>query len=576
MNLQTLDLEHVYIADDPGARRIGAGAEADRLFAASVKRLGVLQSIVVRREADNRYVVRAGRRRVRAARLAGHTTIPAVVLDDNLGNDAPDLAIDAAENMARAPLAPLDQWRAVGALIDQTGCTVAQAADTLGLSELQARRMERFARLHPRLIEAMEEHGVPYERDLVVIARAPLDKQERAARARGRITKRGVEWGEIAYALNEQRIPQSRAIFDLTKSKVAFVYDPFAEPGSPGEWTTTDLKGFVREQEAALKALVGRAVENGERLFITEVDPYGRWKLPGGWQQSHEDPKRPILAHEHPHAARFVTVNTRSGPRYGEVEYTVAVDAVAMRREEQEKLRAERKRARELADAAPEEHDDEDAGGEAPTQERGPYTKKGLALIARARTEALRAKLRERELPDGNFACGWTLLALAADNVEVKGGERDELASTSTHIDDLVRQVLDGDTPPEKYPALLCEALARILSFGSPENFHGSGDAAEWIAHRLRAESALPRFDTEEFLACVSKDELTRLAEANNIKPGKTAKATRALLVGNMPQYHPASALFAGAPPPAEYVEQEIPSEWQDPGDEPEDDEAAD
>lgn len=90
MNLQTLDLEHVYIADDPGARRIGAGAEADRLFAASVKRLGVLQSIVVRREADNRYVVRAGRRRVRAARLAGHTTIPAVVLDDNLGNDAPD------------------------------------------------------------------------------------------------------------------------------------------------------------------------------------------------------------------------------------------------------------------------------------------------------------------------------------------------------------------------------------------------------------------------------------------------------------------------------------------------------
>lgn len=572
MNLQTLDLEHVYIADDPGARRIGAGAEADRLFAASIKRLGVLQSIVVRREADDRYVVRAGRRRVRAARAAGHTTIPAVVLDDNLGNDAPDLAIDAAENMARAPLAPLDQWRAVGALIDQTGCTLAQAADTLGLSELQARRMERFARLHPRLIEAMEEHGVPDERDLVVIARAPIDKQEKAAKARGRITKRGVEWVEIVYALNEQRIPQSRAIFDLTKSKVAFVYDPFAEPGSPGEWTTTDLKGFVREQEAALKVLVGRAVENGERLFITEVDAYGRWKLPGGWQHSHEDPKKPILTHEHPHAARFVTVNTRSGtPRYGEVEYTVAVDAVAMRREEQEKLRAERKRARELADAAPEEHDDEDEG-EAPAQERGPYTKRGLALIARARTEALRKALRGNDAPGGDFVCLWALLALAADNVEVKGGERDELSSMSTHIDDLVRAALDLNWETAGsggYARLLAEALARILSFGSPENPHGSGDAAEWIAHRLRADRELPRFDTEEFLATVSKDELTRLAEANSIKPGKTAKATRALLVGQMPQYFPASALFAGAPPPTEYVE-------QDPGDEPEEDEAAD
>lgn len=547
MQLQTLALEHVHIADDPGARRIGAGAEADRLFALSVQRLGVLQSIVVRREADDRYVVRAGRRRVRAAKLAGHTTIPARVLDEH----EDDPAIDAAENMARAPLAALDQWRAVGALIDQTGCSVSQAAETLALTERQAQRMERFARLHPSLIEAMEKHGLPDERDLRVIARAPLDKQAKAAKARGAITKQTVDWNGIAYALTETRIPQSRAIFDVSKGKVAFVHDPFAEPGSEEEWTTTDLRGFVREQERALKALVGRAVENGERLFIGEMDGYGHWKLPGGWKVTFDDPDKPILAHEHPHAARFVLVNTRNPgwPGYGRVEYTVAVDAVALRKAEQDRVRAERKRARELADDGSEAESSE-TGEESEPSDRGPYTKKGLALIAKARTEALRKALRRSDDPGAEFACGWAILALAADNVEVRGGERDELSSMSTHIDDLVCKALSPDTPHTDYPRLLCDAVARILAFGSPEEPHGSGDAAEWIAHRVRADYELPRFDTEEFLACVSKAELARLAEANDILPDKTAKATRALLVGNLPDYRPASALFAGAPPP--------------------------
>lgn len=552
MHLQTLDLEHIHIADDPGARRISAGAEADRLFALSIQRLGVLQSIVVRREADDRYVIRAGRRRVRAAKLAGFKTIPAVVLDEG----ADDPAIDAAENMVRAPLAPLDQWRAVGALIDQTNCTVAQAAETLALTERQATRMERFARIHPSLIEAMEKHGMPDEQELHIIARAPIEKQAKAAKARGAITKSSADWDGIAFALLEQRIPQSRAIFDLTKGKVAFIHDPFAEPGADDEWTTTDIKGFIREQEKALKVLIGRAVENGERLFLGEQNQYGGWKLPGGWQQTSGDPNVPIIAHEHPHAARFVCLDLRNPtyPGYGSVEYCVAVDAVALRREEQDKARAERKRARELAAddgetvAATDDGDEESA-----VAERDPYTKKGLALIAKARTDALRKTLRERTHHDPAFVCGWALLALAADNVTVRGGERDELSAMNTHIDDLVQKVLADDTPPEKYPSLLCEALARILAFGSPEEPCGSGDAAEWIGHRLRAEDALPRFDTEEFLATVSKAEITRLAEANQIKPGKTGKATRALLVDQLPDYRPAAALFAGAPAPEVY-----------------------
>src|SRR3990170_3269753 len=68
-------------------------------LAASIAVHGVLQPIIVRALADGGYQIVAGERRLRAARLAGLETIPAVVRDSDDGTDSLELAL--IENLQR-------------------------------------------------------------------------------------------------------------------------------------------------------------------------------------------------------------------------------------------------------------------------------------------------------------------------------------------------------------------------------------------------------------------------------------------------------------------------------------------
>ena len=99
-------------------------------LAASIKRHGVLQPIVVSRRADG-YELVAGHRRVLAARLAGKTGIPAVVRDDV--SDRLELAL--IENLQRSDLNPLEEARAYRLLMETYGLTQAQLGERVGKSQ---------------------------------------------------------------------------------------------------------------------------------------------------------------------------------------------------------------------------------------------------------------------------------------------------------------------------------------------------------------------------------------------------------------------------------------------------------
>jgi len=98
-------------------------------LAASIRRHGVLQPIVVSREGDA-YELVAGHRRVLAARLAGRTTIPAVVRDDV--EDRLELAL--VENLQRTDLNAIEAARAYKLLMETYDLTQEQVAERLGKS----------------------------------------------------------------------------------------------------------------------------------------------------------------------------------------------------------------------------------------------------------------------------------------------------------------------------------------------------------------------------------------------------------------------------------------------------------
>ena len=102
-------------------------------LAASIATHGVLQPIVVRTNASGGYELIAGERRVRAARLAGLSTVPAVVRDST-SEQLLELAL--VENVQREDLNPIEEAQAYRELIDRFGLTHEEVAQRVGKSRV--------------------------------------------------------------------------------------------------------------------------------------------------------------------------------------------------------------------------------------------------------------------------------------------------------------------------------------------------------------------------------------------------------------------------------------------------------
>ncbi|MBI2773960.1 MAG: ParB/RepB/Spo0J family partition protein [Chloroflexi bacterium] len=118
------------VTPNPQQPRTSFPAEELEQLATSIRRHGVLQPIVVSRKGDGFELV-AGHRRVLAARMAGRTTIPAVIRDDV--TDRLELAL--IENVQRADLNALDEARAYKLLMETYGLTQQQVGERVGRSQ---------------------------------------------------------------------------------------------------------------------------------------------------------------------------------------------------------------------------------------------------------------------------------------------------------------------------------------------------------------------------------------------------------------------------------------------------------
>jgi ParB family chromosome partitioning protein len=126
-----LDVPVNAIAPNPKQPRTNFDDEALTNLAASIREVGILQPLVVRRTDDARFELIAGERRLRAAKAAGLATVPVVLRD----SEDEDLLRDALiENIHREDLNPIEQADAFKALLGELGLKQEELADRVGVS----------------------------------------------------------------------------------------------------------------------------------------------------------------------------------------------------------------------------------------------------------------------------------------------------------------------------------------------------------------------------------------------------------------------------------------------------------
>jgi ParB family chromosome partitioning protein len=150
------------IRRNPHQPRVAFDDEQLAELTASVATHGVLQPIIVRSAPDGGYELIAGERRLRAARAAGLTDIPAVVRESS-SNELLELAL--VENLQRADLNPIEEATAYRELIDRFGLSHEAVARQVGKSRVAVSNALRLLDLAPETRQAIvdgrisEGHG---------------------------------------------------------------------------------------------------------------------------------------------------------------------------------------------------------------------------------------------------------------------------------------------------------------------------------------------------------------------------------------------------------------------------------
>ena len=145
-------------------------------LAVSILQNGLLQPVSVRRTPDGRYQLIAGERRWRACRQAGLKTIPAIITSYR---DQQAAALSLLENIQRSQLNPFDAARGIREVILLWGCTQAEAAKRLGLSQPALANKLRLLTLTPQQEEICLKGGLT-ERHARSVLRLPEPRRTSA------------------------------------------------------------------------------------------------------------------------------------------------------------------------------------------------------------------------------------------------------------------------------------------------------------------------------------------------------------------------------------------------------------
>ena len=149
-----LEIELDFIEVNPFQPRTYFNDEALQELASSIKELGVIQPITVRKLEGNKFQLVSGERRFRASKLIGNKTVPAYI---RIANDQEMLEMALVENIQRKDLDPIEVALSYQRLIDEIDLTQEQMSKRVGKKRSTISNYLRLLKLDPIVQTGMRD-----------------------------------------------------------------------------------------------------------------------------------------------------------------------------------------------------------------------------------------------------------------------------------------------------------------------------------------------------------------------------------------------------------------------------------
>mgnify|MGYP003604294322 CR=1 FL=1 len=169
-----LEVEIDSIEINPFQPRTNFNEEALQELASSIKELGVIQPITVRKLDFNKYQLISGERRLRASKLVGMTTIPAYI---RIANDNESLVMALVENIQRHDLDPIEIALSYQRLIDEIQLTQEQMSERVGKKRSTITNYLRLLKLDPIIQTGIRDGFISMGHGRAIIGIEDLDIQ---------------------------------------------------------------------------------------------------------------------------------------------------------------------------------------------------------------------------------------------------------------------------------------------------------------------------------------------------------------------------------------------------------------
>ena len=218
-------------------------------LADSIRTHGVIQPLTVRRLASGYYQIIAGERRWRAAKIAGLTEIPAVIIE---ADDRKVMELGLIENLQREDLNPVEEANGYKVLMDEYGLTQEEVAQRVGKSRPAVANALRLLALPDPVHQLLEEGKLSAGHARAILA---------------------VPTGELQKKLAQKVIAEDLSVRQteaLAKRLAAGEKEPPSPPPGP------DLSIYLRAAEKSLAARFGRKVNiiSGKKKGKIELEYY--------------------------------------------------------------------------------------------------------------------------------------------------------------------------------------------------------------------------------------------------------------------------------------------------------------
>jgi ParB family chromosome partitioning protein len=230
----------------------------------SIKENGVVQPIVVRpAEEEGRYILVLGERRLRASKMAGKETIPALVKKVSLQQAA---EMTVLENLVREDLNPLEQAEAFRVLSKEFHLTQAQIAERVGVSRESVSNYMRLLKLPRKVMDYMLEDRLSFSDARLLLG---LENEALIEQVAEDVVTHHLKWDEI-----EERVARLNGNLPVLPPK------PNGEGENRGaRWVDPNVRAAQTEMERTLGMRVRIKDRNGKGKIVIEyatVDDYER------------------------------------------------------------------------------------------------------------------------------------------------------------------------------------------------------------------------------------------------------------------------------------------------------------